>query len=106
MFPRHLGLLLLASEQGLGDLAGHGSWDRSQVLFRDAPFPQVRFGRQSRRRLMVVVVVRVGDVYSMWVVMVEMEVMVAIAGHPMDIKQWFSTSGPNKLLKGLQDDLK
>jgi len=25
-----------------------------------------------------------------------------IPGHPMDIKQWFSTSGPNKLLKGLE----
>ncbi len=82
MFPGHLGLLLLVNEQRLGDLAGHWSWNRPQVLFRDAPFPQVRFGRQSRYRLMVVVV-RVGYVYCMWVVMVEMEVMmmVPIGGH-------------------------
>lgn len=95
MFPCHLGLLLLVSKQRLGDLAGHGSRDRSQVLFRDAPFPQVRFGRQSRCRLMVVVV-RVGDVYSMWVVMVEMEVMVgvAIGGHPWGYTQrgWVTTA--------------
>lgn len=89
MFPCHLGLLLLVSEQRLGDLAGHGPWNRPQVLFRDAPFPQVGFGRQSRWRLMVVVV-RVGDVYCMWVVMVEMEVMVvvAIGGYPWGYTQW------------------
>lgn len=88
MFPCHLGLLLLISEQRLGDLAGHGPRNRPQVLFRDAPFPQVGFGRQSRWRLMVVVV-RVGDVYCMWVVMVEMEVMmvVTIGGYPRGYTQ-------------------
>lgn len=88
MFPGHLGLLLLVSEQRLGDLAGHWPWNWPQVLFRNTPFPQVRFGRQSRCRLMVVVV-RMGDVYCMWVVMVEMEVMmvVPIGGHPWGYTQ-------------------
>lgn len=89
MFPGHLGLLLLVSEQRLGDLAGHWPWNRPQVLFRDTPFPQVRFGRQSRYRLMVVVV-WVGYVYCMWVVMAEMEVMmvVSVSGHPWGYAQW------------------
>lgn len=88
MFPSHLGLFFLVSEQWLGDLAGHGPWNRPQVLFRDAPFPQVRFGRQNRCRLMVVVV-RVSDVYCMWVMMVEMEVVmvVPIGGHPWGYAQ-------------------
>lgn len=89
MFPGHLGLLVLVSEQRLGDLAGHWPWNRPQVLFRNTPFPQVRFGRQSWCWLMVVVV-WVGYVYCMWVVMAEMEVMmvVSVSGHPWGYAQW------------------
>lgn len=88
MFPGHLGLFLLVGEQRLGDLAGHRPRNWPQVLFRDAPFPQVRFGRQCRCRLMVVVV-WVGDVHCVWGVMVEMEVMVVVAirGYPWGYTQ-------------------
>lgn len=68
MLPGHFGLFLLGGEQRLGDLARHGSWNRPEVLLRDAAFSQVWFWRKCRG--LVVMVMGVCDVYSVGMVVV------------------------------------